>query len=150
MPRTINLGQGARLRLFDRELVVQVSGANLLGVEAVAFAVEGKIKDLMADSPRTGRIYTRKGVEVKTSAPGEPPGVDRGLLSGSIKTGVRNTIRGAEAFVISDVVYAPFLELGTSRMAARPVWVLAVRELGSKLGRIYRKNAIPTKTRGVR
>ena len=42
MPRTINLGQGARLRLFDRELVVQVSGASLLGVEAVAFAVEGK------------------------------------------------------------------------------------------------------------
>ena len=147
MARTIRLGEGAVLRLFDQETLIEIGGASLLGLDAVAKAVEGKIKDLMADSPRTGRTYTRRGVEIQTSAPGEPPGVDLGNLSGSINSSARQTIRGAEAFVVSDIIYAPMLELGTSRMAARPVWTRALRELGNRLGKIYRKNARVKKVR---
>lgn len=139
MPRTIPLGQGAKLTLFDQELVVRVSGASVLGIEAVAFSVEGKIKELMTDSPRTGRTYTRRGVEVRTSAPGEPPGVDKAILIGSINTKARKTIKGAEAFVTSGVVYAPHLELGTSRMSARPVWLRALKEMRNQLGRIFQR-----------
>lgn len=50
------------------------------------------------------------------SAPGEPPKSDTGRLVGSIRVE-----RGfLTASIGSDVLYAPFLEFGTSKMAERP------------------------------
>lgn len=50
------------------------------------------------------------------SAPGEPPKSDTGRLVGSIR--VEHSFLTAS--VGSDVLYAPFLEFGTSKMAERP------------------------------
>lgn len=54
------------------------------------------------------------------SAPGQGPGVVTGRLRGSItwRLGLDNVSPYAD--IGSAVTYAPFLELGTSQMAARP------------------------------
>lgn len=46
--------------------------------------------------------------------------VDTGALRGSITTGGRSTPDGAEATIGSSLEYAPYVELGTSRMSAQP------------------------------
>ena len=67
----------------------------------------------------TGRTYRRGNVTHIASAPGQYPATDRGRLVNSI----RAIINGTTAIVGTDVAYGPMLELGTSRMAARP-WLL--------------------------
>ena len=89
-----------------------------------ALYIQGQLQTSMAE-PKTGRSYKRgKGESAKThvaSAAGESPAVDSSNLTGSIfiydlfeKT--------LEAKIGTVVEYAPILENGTSRMAARPLW----------------------------
>ena len=54
------------------------------------------------------------------SAPGESPATDTGRLASSITNGLGEDFAGLFAVVGTNVVYAPFLELGTTRMAPRP------------------------------
>lgn len=80
--------------------------------------VEGQLKRSMAE-PKSGRRYPRgKQSYHIASAPGESPAVDSGNLTGSIAI----ESLGLEARVGTAVKYAPYLETGTSRMAARPLW----------------------------
>lgn len=65
--------------------------------------------------PKTGRQYGKH----RASAPGESPAIDSGNLVGSIQQIFPSTL---EALVGTPVEYAIFLEQGTSRMAARPLW----------------------------
>lgn len=53
--------------------------------------------------------------DAKTIAP-----VDTGALRDSITTSGKSTATGAEASIGSSLEYAPFIELGTSRMQAQP------------------------------
>lgn len=70
----------------------------------------------MQESPGSGRVYRRRGVEHQASAPGEPPSVDTGRLvqSGSVIP----IERGAQ--VRYDTEYAAPLEFGTQTMEPRP------------------------------
>ena len=52
------------------------------------------------------------------SAPGDPPGVDTGALRASMKA--EKGDQDMTAIVYAGVEYAPYLEFGTERMAARP------------------------------
>lgn len=54
------------------------------------------------------------------SAPGEPPGIRTGTLRRSITHEVEKTSTGIVGRVGTNVKYAPHLEFGTSKMAARP------------------------------
>lgn len=68
--------------------------------------------------PKTGRVYTRRGVKHRASAPGEAPASDIGTLVQS----------GATYYDPAELVgrvnwsaaHAPFLEYGTGRMEPRP------------------------------
>ena len=111
---------------------------------AIGFILEGDIKRSMVGG--TGQVY-RKGkkrdIFHRASAPGSPPAVDTGRLRASISTnwsgsGINRGVVGKEAqledgignpgtsptefrvVVGTNVEYAPFLEFGTKRMAARP------------------------------
>lgn len=73
---------------------------------------------LILRTPKSGRIYRRRGVEHQASAPGEAPASDTGRLVGSITTRYENdNLRG---FVQAATRYTRFLEFGTSKMAPRP------------------------------
>ncbi|MEZ5421850.1 MAG: HK97 gp10 family phage protein [Pyrinomonadaceae bacterium] len=82
--------------------------------------VEGQLKASMAE-PKSGKTYGKH----TASAPGESPAVDSGNLTGSI-----SIIRASslEAKIGTPVEYALYLEHGTSRMAARPLWEKTARE----------------------
>lgn len=62
----------------------------------------------------------RLASNVSPSAPGQGPGVITGRLRGSITWRVGIDDVSPYADIGSAVTYAPFLELGTSKMAARP------------------------------
>ena len=83
-------------------------------VKAAAY-IEGEVKSSMA-GPKSGQRY---GTHI-ASAPGESPAIDSSNLIGSIQIVIENN--GLMARVGTPVEYAAWLEDGTSRMEARPVW----------------------------
>lgn len=72
--------------------------------------------------PRTGRTYRVPGTNrtYTASAPGEPPAQRLGRLRTSVKTSIVDKGKDLEGQVGSGLEYAPMLEHGTRRMAARP------------------------------
>lgn len=96
------------------ELLQKVNAAIGRWVRKAAAYVEGQLKSSMAE-PKTGRRY---GDHI-ASAPGESPAVDSGNMTGSITQIFPSTL---EARVGTPVEYALYLEDGTNKMAARPLW----------------------------
>lgn len=84
-----------------------------------ALDVQDQAKQLLS-KPGSGRTYTRRSVTHRASAPGDPPAVNTGRLRSSITHRVAVDDQGVFAEVGSNVRYARFLELGTSKMAKRP------------------------------
>jgi hypothetical protein len=106
------------------ELLAKVEAAINRWTGAAAAYVEGQIKSSMAES-KSGAVYRRKGGEKhQASAPGESPAVDSGNLVNSVAI-ERATL---EARIGTPTEYARYLEDGTGRMEARPVWERTARE----------------------
>ena len=116
------------LRWDDKELVNAVGAAAARDLFRVGAAMESDIKRSFGSS---GAKFTKSGdrrYATKTerhgnrSKPGEPPHVDTGTLRRSITHQVVRT--GGPTFAVcrvgSNIEYSKWLELGTSRMAARP------------------------------
>lgn len=75
---------------------------------------------------KSGRRYKRGKDSIHVaSAPGESPADDSGNLLGSIDL---QKVSDLEAVLGTPVEYAAFLETGTSRMAARPMWEKTAKE----------------------
>lgn len=83
--------------------------------------IERKLVQNVNEGGRSGKTYRRgKGATHQASAPGEFPKTDSGDLSDSIQRDIESN--GLEARIGSAMEYAEYLETGTSRMAARPLW----------------------------
>ena len=67
--------------------------------------------------PKSGQLYKRGKKMHRASAPGEAPAVDTGNLVNSFSTARAGRLRYE---IDVNAEYAPHLEFGTSRMAARP------------------------------
>lgn len=100
-----NLEQGLRL-------------AVMRGVATVANVVRNEAIDSIISGPKTGAVYTRRGVTHQASAPGEPPANDLGNLQNSITVRLFPNILAAT--VNSAAAYSAALEFGTVRMEPRP------------------------------
>lgn len=87
-----------------------------------ALDVQGTAQRNIQRGARTGRVYPavrgRRGRPHRASAPGEFPKTDTGRLVSSIFAEV--DMSSLVADVGTDIRYGPFLEFGTSKMAARP------------------------------
>lgn len=79
-----------------------------------ALRIEKDVKESLS-GPGSGRRY---GNHV-ASAPGEPPATDTGRLRASIRSDLTD-LADYVARVGTNLKYARFLELGTSKMLARP------------------------------
>lgn len=93
--------------------------------------LEGEIKSSMAE-PKSGRRY---GDHI-ASAPGESPAVKSSNLINSITPFFPSTLEG---ILGTPVEYGAYLETGTDRMAARPVWEVELNEALPTLESILRQ-----------
>lgn len=101
------------------ELRREVSGLLATG----AAAVEADVKRDIEHGTKTGRMYVRKGVKYRASAPGQAPAYATGSLFRTIKTKVSNAAK-PNAKLVADGVYR-LMEFGTRLMAARPAFLPA-------------------------
>lgn len=91
----------------------------------VGALVTNKLRYMIRNGPRTGRVYTFRGRKHQASAPGEVPANRTGRLANSVgyeASGHHTLVVGEEA------EYAGFLERGTRKMAKRPHLSVAVNE----------------------
>lgn len=92
----------------------------------VGTLLTNKLRYMIRNGPRTGRVYTFRGRKHQASAPGEVPANRTGRLANSVgyeATGHHTLVFGEEA------EYASYLERGTKKMAPRPHLQVAVREM---------------------
>ena len=97
-------------------------------VLATAVEMRADIVKSIQSGPASGQTY-RKSNPTRThtaSAPGQPPMTDTGRLANSITF---DRIGDLTATVGSELIYAPWLEYGTSRMASRPFFRPAVERM---------------------
>ena len=97
--------------------------------EAVArttLAVHNASVKRIQNGPASGIVYElyEPRRTHQASAPGEPPMSDTGRLASSMQF----EIDGLTGYVFTPVEYGPYLEFGTSRMAARPFLLPSVEE----------------------
>lgn len=140
MAQTFRLPKGGFITLNITELFVKTSIQAEGALKVIVAETERKIKEAMAE-PKSGRRYRigkarRRRFHI-ASAPGEPPAVRSNFLRTRIRSATRRTLFGVEGLVGTNVVYAPFLELGTSRMAPRPIWRRVLRESKDDIFRIF-------------
>jgi len=90
----------------------------LAGMERASAWLEGTVK--RSFKLGTGRKYRRGRKYHIASAPGQPPAVDTGRLRASITHEVCKESNQIIGLVGTNVEYAPHLEFGTNKMAARP------------------------------
>jgi len=92
--------------------------AAMRGVIRFTEAVSAEGVRLIVSPPKTGRIYTRRGVKHQASAPGEPPASDTGDLAMSADTVYDHVALRGTAIWRSG--HAKPMELGTETIEPRP------------------------------
>lgn len=93
-----------------------------------ATEISSDVKRQIAKGKPSGKTYRRgKRATHTASAPGQAPASDRGRLVGSIYTAETGWLEAASG---SPLAYAYYLEHGTRRMAARPVWLKTTKKHG--------------------
>ncbi len=86
------------------------------GIKRITRNIRKTAIDRMKNSTPTGRYYKIGGKMHRASAPGEPPAV----LSGALIRSIQTEFGPLWGSIVTDREYGPYLEDGTSRMAARP------------------------------
>ncbi len=108
---------GAAFAQIERQVAVAVMD--------LATDIDADVKYAIQRGPKTGRIYKRRGVLHRASAPGQAPASDTGTLTGSIYV----ERRGEYAVTVgSRLAYAAYLEFGTRKIAKRPAWIPAIEK----------------------
>jgi HK97 gp10 family phage protein len=85
-------------------------------IQQSALLIHNTSKRKIQSARPTGRIYKRRSITHRASAPGQPPASDTGRLANSIRVNFKPFV----AEVGSAVKYSAFLENGTSKMLPRP------------------------------
>ena len=105
-------------------------------VATAAFNVEADAKTAIQSGSKTGREYKRGKKVHKASAPGESPATDTGNL---VNSGFTRRVSPLRYLVGFSAEYAKLLELGTSRVAARPYLMPALAKERANLRRVVRR-----------
>jgi hypothetical protein len=92
--------------------------AIMRGVVRTTEATREEAISLILNTPKTGRVYRRRGVVHQASAPGEPFASDTGRAVNSLYTMYDKT--KLSGMVVSNDPKFPYLEFGTQRMEPRP------------------------------
>lgn len=90
------------------------------GVSDGTNLVYDEILSLVLSTPKSGRLYSFRGGVHQASAPGEPFANMTG--NALLQTKVTEEDSGLTGVITGHADYAAYLELGTGKMAARPVF----------------------------
>ncbi len=118
----------------NRKVVLQIanlSKATSQGINQAFYSIgkdlKGTAQQSILEPPKTGRTYLIRGRRHQASAAGEAPA----NLTGALKDSVDFKVGSSSSMVFeagsSKVNYAGFLEDGTSKMAARPFMIPAIK-----------------------
>ena len=149
-----------KYKWYDKELVKKVVDKGTQAISKACFMVEGDVKQSMK-GVGSGREYKRRGIIHIASAPGHPPAVDTGRYWSSISSnwsgsgmargkvgpqaesndGIGQPTKKMTGVVGSNVIYGPYLELGTSKMKPRPHLRVALHRNEKKIAKLF-KNLI--------
>lgn len=99
------------------EFVLQIERGMASRLKLAGAVVVGETKRLLGVQGRPSVVSQKKGTSITHSAPGEPPRWQTKTLRQSI---TQESVSKTEERVGTNVEYAKWLELGTSRMAKRP------------------------------
>jgi HK97 gp10 family phage protein len=98
----------------------------LIALDASGRQVVSVAKKSIMQGGKSGRLYKRRTVVHRASAPGEAPANDTGRLVNSIVSEVTKTEMAATVSAGKGIAkYARYLEYGTSKMAPRPFFFTA-------------------------
>ena len=128
----------ARLEWFGDEVSRNIHKGAERGLSAAAITFQGELKKMLSQAG-SGKWY--KGNRARSSnegPPGEPPVSQMGELRRRIQVDLRK-LRKLLARVGTNVKYAPWLELGTSRMRPRPYMKPTMRLMRARFRRIMDK-----------
>jgi hypothetical protein len=95
------------------------------GTYACAQQVATEYKKSILQGGKSGRVYKRRSVTHQASAPGESPASDTGRLVNAIQVILESSLSSIMKVATK---YAMLLEVGTSKMAARPAAVPALEK----------------------
>jgi HK97 gp10 family phage protein len=126
---TIVLQGGKELAAALRNASKDMQAAVADAVTATGLELRGDVVKRIQRGPATGRTYQRRGVTHTASAPGQAPATDTGRLANSVTFEQAGPV---SVTVGSALIYAAYLEYGTTRMAPRPVWRPAVEDMAPK------------------
>ena len=110
------------IKLLEKEISETVQGIPLL--------VENDIKANMM-KPKSGRVYKRRSILHRASAPGQAPAVDTSGYIGSIQS---RKLSPMKAEVSSNAPQALALELGRpeKNLEPRPAWIPAAKRVAKE------------------
>lgn len=101
------------------KVLAQIGVGGKDGLADVGVEATNAVKKLLSQ-PGRGRIYRRRRVAHRASAPNQAPAVDTGRLRASYTWRTGDGVDGPYVEIGTNVKYAPFLEFGTRRMRPRP------------------------------
>lgn len=123
---------------IDIARVQNVALSNAKTGMAKAVAYIAAIVDNSLRQKGTGRVYKRGARTHTASAPGNAPASDTGRLRGAVDTQVTVTSREVIGTISANTEYALPLELGTSKMAARPFLRPAIEKNKAKIAGFFK------------
>jgi len=147
------LPSGGKITFYTSEVKSALGQKQERFVRTAVQMIEDRVKSLMTNSPRGGKVYRvgktatkadraagRRFRSHKASAPGEPPAVNTGRLRNSVTSLVIPRISGGyEGRVGSNVKYARPLETGNPpHLKPRPAWLPALQWVWPKVVAMFK------------
>ena len=120
-----------------RMLPAKARRGAIKGLEAISLLLQNRARRGIQKGPKTGRLYRRRAIPHRASAPGEFPATDTGFLVTSVIAHV--DMESLEAVLSSGILYAKWLELGTRKMSPRPFLVPTLKSVSKDAPRLLKK-----------
>lgn len=129
-------------RLRTRLKRIPDTGDNLVrkAMHEATGLVRGEAVTSIQRGNKTGELYTKYNPkrQHQASAAGEAPATDTGLLVSSITSNVKQSGTTLIGQIIASTEYAPALEFGTTKMAARPFMQPALDKNRKKINQKFK------------
>lgn len=139
------------VKWYGKEFMVLATKANIKAMETAGALVERETKKALSHKG-SYRAY-KKGNKIHfSSSPGDTPALDTGILRNSIshivkffggmitgRVGPDIDVIAAKSEAGTDLDYGLYLELGTSKMAARPFLRPTLRKMRKQINDIFKR-----------